>query len=156
MGICWTVSIPSSWLGGRKQANYFIRLSVVALPLVFAPKLVLFLADTERSAPTPLESFLSWNIGIILCAVAVALVMNVCSRLQYSSSCNLKESTGTIQSGRPHCEAGCTRPPSARAALCGMSPHLVYLIQYHLCRLARHVAMPWNRNYRRMGFLGCK
>ncbi|RPD66158.1 hypothetical protein L226DRAFT_609053 [Lentinus tigrinus ALCF2SS1-7] len=52
-------------------------LSLVALPLICAPKLVLFLADTERSTPTPLESFLAWNTGIILSAIAVALVINV-------------------------------------------------------------------------------
>ncbi|RDX56750.1 hypothetical protein OH76DRAFT_1477322 [Lentinus brumalis] len=52
-------------------------LSLVALPLIFAPRLVLFLAGTERSTPTPVESFLAWNAGILLSAIAVALVMNV-------------------------------------------------------------------------------
>ncbi|KAI0721069.1 hypothetical protein C8T65DRAFT_254556 [Cerioporus squamosus] len=53
-------------------------LCLVAFPLIVTPKLVLFLAGTERSTPTPLESFLAWNAGIILCAIAIALVMNVC------------------------------------------------------------------------------
>ena len=44
------------------------------------PRLLLFLSGTgteRRAALTPLESFLAWNTGIILTALAVALVFNV-------------------------------------------------------------------------------
>ncbi|KAH9946098.1 uncharacterized protein BXZ73DRAFT_95602 [Epithele typhae] len=53
---------------------------VVAFPLMFAPKLLLFLSETDaerRATLTPLESFLSWNTGLVLSALSLSLVMNI-------------------------------------------------------------------------------
>ena len=53
---------------------------VVSLPLIFYPKLFLFLSESgedHRTSLTPLESFLAWNTGLILVALSAALVVNV-------------------------------------------------------------------------------
>ncbi|KAI1795859.1 hypothetical protein LXA43DRAFT_690784 [Ganoderma leucocontextum] len=57
-----------------------LRLLLAAIPLLLYPKLLLFLSETgtePRTALTPLESFLAWNTGIMLTALAVALVFNI-------------------------------------------------------------------------------
>ena len=56
------------------------RLLLAAAPLILYPKLLLFLSETgleRRASLTPLESFLAWNTGIMLTALAVALIFNV-------------------------------------------------------------------------------
>ncbi|EPS98551.1 hypothetical protein FOMPIDRAFT_1097565, partial [Fomitopsis schrenkii] len=57
------------------------RLALAATPLLFFPRLLLFLASTgefeRRTALTPLESFFSLQTGILLVALAFALILNV-------------------------------------------------------------------------------
>ncbi|KAM5531049.1 hypothetical protein V8D89_015269 [Ganoderma adspersum] len=67
--------VISSWAWGTATV-----LLLVAIPLMLYPKLLLFLSETgaeRRAVLTPLESFLAWNTGIILTALAVALVFNI-------------------------------------------------------------------------------
>ncbi|PCH38000.1 hypothetical protein WOLCODRAFT_65358 [Wolfiporia cocos MD-104 SS10] len=57
-------------------------LLAAAIPLLLFPRLLLFLAEggsgaERRTMLTPLESFLSLHIGILLVALAAALVLNV-------------------------------------------------------------------------------
>lgn len=58
----------------------FDRLLVLAVPLVLSPRLLLFLSETgteRRVALTPLESFMAFHTGILVFAIALALVFNV-------------------------------------------------------------------------------
>lgn len=55
-------------------------LLVLAVPLVLSPRLLLFLSETgteRRVALTPLESFMAFHTGILVFAIALALVFNV-------------------------------------------------------------------------------
>ncbi|KAI0636948.1 hypothetical protein C8Q77DRAFT_1207093 [Trametes polyzona] len=57
-------------------------LLVLAVPLILSPRLLLFLSETStdverRAALTPLESFMALHTGILLFAVALALIFNI-------------------------------------------------------------------------------
>ncbi|KAI0780905.1 hypothetical protein BD413DRAFT_600404 [Trametes elegans] len=56
------------------------RLLVLAVPLILFPRLLLFLSETgeeRRVTLTPLESFMALHVGIVLFALAIALVLDV-------------------------------------------------------------------------------
>lgn len=52
-------------------------LVVLASTLILSPRLLLFLAQTQRTALTSLEAFLAIHFGVYLVAVAIALILNV-------------------------------------------------------------------------------
>ncbi|KAH9951463.1 hypothetical protein B0H21DRAFT_284442 [Amylocystis lapponica] len=56
-------------------------LLLLAIPMTLFPQFLLFLAETSgaerRTVPTPLESFLALHAGILLVALALALIFNV-------------------------------------------------------------------------------
>ncbi len=62
------------------------RLVVLAVPLILSPRLLLFLSETgteRRVALTPLESFMAFHTGILVFAIALALIFNVSSYITY-------------------------------------------------------------------------
>ncbi|KAH9854251.1 hypothetical protein C2E23DRAFT_884348 [Lenzites betulinus] len=57
-----------------------IILLVLSIPLILSPRLLLFLSETSterRAALTPLESFMALHAGILLSAIALALIFNI-------------------------------------------------------------------------------
>jgi len=58
-----------------------VLLFLAAIPLIAFPQFLLFLAETggveRRTTLTPLESFLTLHIGILLVTIALALVFNI-------------------------------------------------------------------------------
>ncbi|KAI0336560.1 hypothetical protein GY45DRAFT_1350267 [Cubamyces sp. BRFM 1775] len=57
-----------------------LLLLVLAVPLILSPRLLLFLSETgieRRAALTPLESFMAVHTGLLLFAVALALIFNI-------------------------------------------------------------------------------
>ncbi|KAJ7581476.1 hypothetical protein C8J56DRAFT_1057455 [Mycena floridula] len=65
-------------------------LSLIGLVLIFSPQFLLFLAseDVAASHLTPLESFLSRHFGILLFAVAGALLFNVPDSMVIATTSN--------------------------------------------------------------------
>lgn len=62
---------------------------MLAIPLVLSPRLLLFLSETgteRRVALTPLESFMAFHTGILVFAIALALVFNVRPSITYLSA----------------------------------------------------------------------
>lgn len=78
MSVCHLKTYQSS-----RYDDVMARLALAATPLLFFPRFLLFLASTgeleRRTALTPLESFFSLQTGVLLVAVAIALILNVCS-----------------------------------------------------------------------------
>ncbi|OJT04328.1 hypothetical protein TRAPUB_4962 [Trametes pubescens] len=57
-----------------------VLLVVLAVPLILSPRLLLFLSETgteRRAALTPLESFMAFHTGILVFAIALALIFNI-------------------------------------------------------------------------------
>ncbi|KAI8998617.1 hypothetical protein BD414DRAFT_453533 [Trametes punicea] len=57
-----------------------ILLLMLAAPLILSPRLLLFLSETgaeRRVVLTPLESFMALHTGILLFAIALALIFNI-------------------------------------------------------------------------------
>ncbi|KAL7283409.1 hypothetical protein ACG7TL_002839 [Trametes sanguinea] len=57
-----------------------ILLVILAAPLILSPRLLLFLSETgteRRVSLTPLESYMALQAGILLFAIALALVFNI-------------------------------------------------------------------------------
>lgn len=53
-------------------------LAILSATLTLSPRLLLFLSESGLSL-TPLEAFLALHFGIFLAALALTLVLNVCS-----------------------------------------------------------------------------
>ena len=63
-----------------------LRLLALALPMILFPRVLLFLSETaseRRNTLTPLESFLSMNLGILLVALAFSILFS--ASLKFSS-----------------------------------------------------------------------
>jgi hypothetical protein len=55
------------------------RLLVLAGLFVISPRLLIFMAGESRTILTPLEAFLAFQFGILLFAVSVGVLINVCA-----------------------------------------------------------------------------
>ena len=58
-------------------------LLILASALILSPRLLLFLAQTQRTELTSLEAFLAIHFGVYLVAVAIALILNVGGNQQH-------------------------------------------------------------------------
>lgn len=65
------------------HSDIYDSMTMLMIPLLFFPRVLLFLMETEKSL-TPLERFLSNQLGVLLLALAAGTIMTVYSvRIQY-------------------------------------------------------------------------
>ena len=78
VGRIHSVRFESPWYSptGSSRVSY-TRLSFPAGLFLLSPRLLLFMAGEARTLLTPLEAFLAFQFGTLLCAVSIGVIVNV-------------------------------------------------------------------------------
>jgi len=73
-----SVSSPLAWVCLTSNSHVSCaRLLLLAGLFVVSPRLLIFMAGEPRTLLTPLEAFLAFQFGILLCAVSLGVLVNV-------------------------------------------------------------------------------